>query len=340
MNKPPRNPGLAKNQHYVPRCLLRGFASASEKVWVFDKQADRHPFETSVKNVAAEKGFYNLETPSGMASLEPALARLEDLVAPILRRLREEHSLSSLTIEDRATLAFFAVVQLQRTQGHRAKFADMMKQLRDRLSEFGPIPEHTRDGRGHIVHAPLPETPHELRTLTLQMIASAQELAPLLMSKSLVLGQADPADHFYISDNPVAMHNMRKGDLFGNIGLAVPGIEITLPISSSLVLWWICPTYEKLFRATSADIDERWSRSTLEERMRMWVRREKNRMFLRAVDEGTPLPWSVDNALHTNSQQVIHAERFIFSSKNDFALARDMIEKGHAARTGPRGRVM
>src|SRR4051812_43596423 len=116
----PTNPGLAKIQHYVPQCLLRGFAAGkSDKVWAVDKSGDRPAFQTAIKNVAAEKDFYNFETPEGLVTLEHALSGLETRVAGVLRRIRREERLDSITSADDEALALFTAVQLQRTQSFR-----------------------------------------------------------------------------------------------------------------------------------------------------------------------------------------------------------------------------
>lgn len=57
----------AKQQHYVPKLLLRGFAEGpNEQVYVFDKATDR-AFRTSIRNIAGEVGFYDIDTPEGLA---------------------------------------------------------------------------------------------------------------------------------------------------------------------------------------------------------------------------------------------------------------------------------
>jgi hypothetical protein len=44
-----------------------------------------------------------------------------------------------------------------------------------------------------------------------------------------------------------------------------------------------------------------------------------------AIRNGSPLSSDKDNILHFNSLQVRYAERCLFSSINDFELARDMV---------------
>lgn len=63
-----------------------------------------------------------------------------------------------------------------------------------------------------------------------------------VMSKHWVLMDTTPSMPFWIGDNPVAMHNHQDFGPYGNIGLALPGIEIYLPIHRKWTLCLWCPT--------------------------------------------------------------------------------------------------
>jgi hypothetical protein len=57
---------LAKLQHYVPQFYLRSFASEGGKtprIWCYDK-ARQKAFKTNIKNVAAERNFYEKSWPA------------------------------------------------------------------------------------------------------------------------------------------------------------------------------------------------------------------------------------------------------------------------------------
>jgi hypothetical protein len=64
---------LPKAQHYVPRFILNNFCIGdTSQVFVFDKRHES-VFKTNIRNVAVEKGFYNLEIDGVTASIEPNL---------------------------------------------------------------------------------------------------------------------------------------------------------------------------------------------------------------------------------------------------------------------------
>lgn len=102
------------NQHYVSQMLFRGFETAvgSEQVHVFDKQTDR-TFVTAIRNVASERGYYDL----GDSTLDAAMNLADDAASPIINKIRNRQSLSGIPREDREMLAGFVVLQLLRTRG-------------------------------------------------------------------------------------------------------------------------------------------------------------------------------------------------------------------------------
>ena len=63
-----------------------------------------------------------------------------------------------------------------------------------------------------------------------------------LLSKAWYLLETRPEHPFYVSDNPVVLENRNDFGVYGNIGLAVPGIQIYLPLSSTLMLAMYCPS--------------------------------------------------------------------------------------------------
>jgi hypothetical protein len=79
-------------------------------------------------------------------------------------------------------------------------------------------------------------------------IATAVEFLPYLLEKTWSLQVVQASANLFSSDSPVTLHNERTFGPRGNIGLAVPGIEINLPISSELNLWMTCPSIRKDIR--------------------------------------------------------------------------------------------
>jgi hypothetical protein len=119
-------------------------------------------------------------------------------------------------------------------------------------------------------------------------IAGADIYAELLLKKRWLLQICDK--QFYLSDNPVVFANTANPPgIRGTLGINSGGIEIYLPLSNSVTLNLLC---------------ER---------------------FYECIDEGT-YELKPINIEYCNSLQVRAADRFVFSSVNDFSLAIDMLE--------------
>ena len=87
------------------------------------------------------------------------------------------------------------------------------------------------------------------------------------------------------------------------LGLRAQGIQIYLPISSTLCLGFLCPTIN----------------------LPLGVR-----IF------GRPLGLSPANVEHFNSLQVLNAEQLVYSRCDNFDLARAMLSQIPEAKRGPR----
>src|SRR3990170_1041495 len=94
-----------KNQHYVPQFLLRHFAAGKKKhIYVYDKLHERS-FKTAVRNAGAENAFYDCEHNGEKITIDPKLAVLETLAAPIIKRIIENESLGSLNDKDKSIIS-------------------------------------------------------------------------------------------------------------------------------------------------------------------------------------------------------------------------------------------
>jgi hypothetical protein len=153
------------------------------------------------------------------------------------------------------------------------------------------------------------------------MHTEAANLAAHFVDKTWVLLRTDRTRPFLIGDNPITLQNQRDSGPRGNLGLAVPGIEIYFPLSPVRALAFWCPSHESVIRDAAA------RRGSLP---------EVAQNVLTAIDTGRPLASAAENIENFNSLQIRYAERYVFSSVDDFALARDMIAAHPETRTGPR----
>jgi hypothetical protein len=293
---------LAKNHHYVPQFLLRGFAfDEKEKVFVFDKLTSK-TFPSAIRNVASENGFYNFDG----GSAETDLARLETDCSIIVNRIRSEASVDWVSDRDRNLLSVFTAVQILRVKSARQMLADLHDSIGKRIV--------AADGDHTIVNGFKLRSPEELKHMSIQNLALAKEIAPNIRRKKLILVQAPTGTDFLIGDNPVTIAcNVPRPNGIG-IGVSTFGVEIYLPISSSLVLQFLCENLAMKF-LTGFEHAKSLGLSQV----------PSNISSIAASIKQAKLQFSNENVVYLNSHQVYDAARFIFRSRNDFNEVLAMI---------------
>jgi uncharacterized protein DUF4238 len=341
-----RADGRQENQHYVPRMLLRNFAFEGRgkqlQIHVFDKRTDR-AFATGIGNIVAERGFYDF--PESEQSFEPALAELEANTSVAVRKLLEARRLDALAGGEALWLATFVGAQHLRARNFREAARDLNDAIEERVRRLGSDPDRVRGWTPF-------KNDEDVKVFSLMMFAKAnRELSETLFAKQWVLFETTPANPFWLSDNPVALHNDRDFGLYGNIGFKVPGIQIYLPLSPTLLLALWCQSHEEVFRKASregrASFDEvrnllrrtQGFRAEVDE----VVLREIERKFfgnleamLANIDAGIPTMCSPNEVMFLNSLQVHYADRYLLSSTGEFDLARKMIADNPRYRIGAR----
>ncbi|PYR30369.1 MAG: hypothetical protein DMF90_27830 [Acidobacteria bacterium] len=317
---------MAPVQHYVPQFLLRNFcAGAKPKIWAFDKNTGKS-FETNVRNIAGEREFYDLSVGDATLSLEEGLSKLETQAGTVIDRIIGARSLGVLSDDDRGLLAVFVSTQMQRSPNPRQSMLAMNQELRRVLK-----------GRFGIEDGDFPElTAEEAKAMTMKSLTEPQKFAEHILNKAWLMFETSSAHPFFIGDSPVTLQNntQPKGPLRGNLGLAVRGIEIYLPISSTLTLAFFCRSHEEMIRDGV-------------ERMRTTMVRDPGHPmgfgdllnWRRVFRTGVAMPSSPDNVLNHNSLQVRHAERYVFSSQPDCELVESMIADDARFRVGPRPEI-
>jgi hypothetical protein len=300
--------------HYVPQLLLRGFATTeSEHLFAFDKSTGAI-FRSSIRNLACERGFYQLQDRVDPNRVDRWLTELEDTAGPIIRSLCARKTLSPLQPKERECLATFIAVQHIRTRQHREVAADINKQMANALRGMGTEPNSVKNFREFTESEMRESTIHDVHDL-------AVILAPHILNKKWLLLSAAPGTEFWIGDHPVVLANtLNPGDgLISTLGFAVPGIEIYLPIGYELTLGCLWPTI-----AANGLLSQSVSPTP------------RNDEFLRAFAGSEPLKLGAENMKYHNSLQAIRAERFIFSLRDNFDLLQEMLMTFPALRGGPR----
>lgn len=313
--------GIAKVQHYVPQFLLRNFGTGKKnKLHVFDKLMEK-AFATNSKNVAAESRFYDFELGGNIFTIEHELSRVEGQTKPIIKSILEMDSLAHLTAENRAQLSVFMAIQFTRSKWFREQYREFPKLLEN------AIRDKSNEDADLSAIAEYIQTPNEndLAILSVRSIMSAAEdYAIHFANKIWILGATDSKHPFLIGDNPVGLQNMIDMGLRGNLGLAVRGIEIYLPLSPKRILTMFCSSYEQIFRSGAMQY------GPTSEAHQLW----------QGIGSGAPVIYRPENVLNVNAMQVRYAERFVFSSTDDHSLVRGMISENERYKKGARSVVI
>ncbi len=307
----------ATNQHYVPQFLLRNFGAGKRKhIWVFDKHTESQ-FRSHPRNLACERDFYEIEDGQSKVSIDQILTRVETQAAPIIQKVLQTKRLTGLSTLERVVIASFAAAQLVRTKGRVEMWEDFNAKLCTALEAMGANLDNIEG------YTPL-RTPAEVRSASFQALPqNAKQLTPYFVEKSWVLYETDSKHPFFIGDNPVAMHNTIERPHRGNLGLGVVGIEVYLPLSSTLQLAFLCPTIEQNAR-TAVPFSE----------VSPLARRVSN--LAHSLESGIPLQMKPENVVFQNSLQVSNASRYVYCCINEFDLAVEMVRTHPENRFSPR----
>ena len=291
-----------KKQHTVPQFYLRAFASAKEKLFVYDKVQGRS-FEAAVNDVAQKRRFYDIpresvgiDRDSGYDAqvVEHTLAEREGVLSKALGEfLRNSVNRDGIDQEHRFALSYFMALQMLRTPFMRTKMNEMEGRAFEHLaSTEGPdtvapgTPLYTQ------IHVDEGDLSLLQARIMLNPMMSAQMMAPLI-ERIWCVGVNKTGHPLYTSDNPVVKYahvDPPPGMVFG---IGSEGVEVALPLTPEIVLMlWDGKAFPQMARF------------------------EGKRMML-----------TDDDITYYNWLQVSASERQVFSSMHDFALAEKICQE-------------
>lgn len=288
-----------KNQHYVPQFMLRAFSNSESRVSVFDKAKDRI-FVSSPRNMASENGFYDFEIDGVPGTLEPLFCEIEERAPPLMQQIVAERSLRGLSHKDRSILAEFVGFQSLRTKANREMLSQLDDELERVLPDKGFAPEQ--------IQSLVSSDEESIKMQSMYHLDIAKQIGGSLLKKMWYLATPPEDREFLISDHPVVRWNHLMPDPYmSNNGFESAGIEISIPLSPTISLSFLCRDIVRRLR-------------NLQNSTRKSVPR------LSAIKSGTPERIDSPAFEHLNALQVAGATRFIFSSQNDFSAARQLVE--------------
>jgi hypothetical protein len=320
----------AQLQHYVPRFLLRRFGSGKkDRVHVFDKHADA-TFCSAATKLAAINNFYDFEFMETPMTVESVLSRVESKAAKHISNIVKNCQLSVDDPIERGELAAFLAIQMVRTPARSAMHRDIFTQMEDWLRANGAAKDFFKPDPA------VGEGENAERAMIARDILNAPiNYAPALIDKDWLLLQTDSKYPYLIGDHPLTLHNMVVQEGRGNLGVGVEGIEIYFPLSPDLALAIWCPSHRQFL----VDAIQRFEGLTeiSSSSMKNFSSAKDNALkIVEAIQTGKPLWSEPENVEFFNSLQIATAERFVFSSNDNFSLVKDMVRTNPELRHGRR----
>ena len=312
---------MSDNEHYVPQFLLKNFAGGKKNnhIHVFDKHKGAS-FLANVRNVASETGFYELD---GFKA-EKLFKEIDKEAPIVINKIKQKKSLSEITPEEIAWLYAFVAFQILRTKQFRESLIDLDKSLEIKIREIGFDPKKVEDFACR--------DQESIKSSSVQFLFKYYpNVISALISKRTFLMESPSGSEFYISDNPVTLHN-ENTEPYGNLGLMVKGVEIYLPISPYLTLAFWCPSIHKemlnVLEGMKGIKGEKLAR--VDEAINLITN------YIDATASGESLKIDPENALMLNSLQVAFSHRFVFSANSKFSFVEKLISDNPKFKSGPR----
>jgi hypothetical protein len=345
MSKPVKNNGAPQRvprfNHYVPKFILTNFTS-NGKICVFDKHSQRQ-FKLPPYRAMGETDFNNVELNGRVLSFEDRFTSIENKAAPVVKKIIETKSLDGLDPMESATLHIFVLNQHLRSKVWRFNQDLMINEIKRRC------PEVVINARPDIIRD------EELTKLSALQgtFDKLDELASILAVKHSYLMVRGCSDELYTSDSPCVMHNQRQFGPYGNIGIAVPGIEIYYPLSPDIVLAYCCPStikqiegeHERSDRYIAAYFGKRFlsPAGLSSDDMAALAKMKTELQYAKIQHHHMKIlrltPTSAENVLYLNSLQLTSSHRYIAARKPNFSFAQMALRERPQWKEGRRLRV-
>jgi hypothetical protein len=266
-------PEHKKKQHYVPQFYLKAFADKFNRLFVFNKGAQKTR-PAHVKEIAHENYFYKLPDElgkdirlisvdgeevefdesilqdlgielnidpealkaAGPQIIEDTLDKMESGFAHVFRDvLSAIERTGGIESYHKELLAPFLVIQFLRTADYRRDFLERNTKLLARMAGISRYFSHGIYENNLQVEFNKENIPlHHARIMFNQTIQN--ELINALCQHIWIVGINDTPQPFYTSDTPIVKRSHFNEPGKSHTGLGSPGIEINFPLSPKYAL--------------------------------------------------------------------------------------------------------
>lgn len=240
---------MGQKQHYVPRILLKGFASTEngKQINIYILEKDKIIYNGGLYEQAQKHNLYGADQ-----KLELVFSRLESEFSKVIIKLKDENL--NLTLEEQSFLKIFILIQRLRTPS-------AVKLYNDSINQMGKnILLHDRKVEGIIDKFDL-----ELSDPYLFLFKMAAKTVKNISDLRVGLIKPPENKKFIIGEHPVVILNpfLEYRNWIGSKqGLGVKGTIIILPICKdiSIVLYdgvrYKFSNFRKIITISNSDIDK------------------------------------------------------------------------------------
>jgi hypothetical protein len=279
-----------ETQHWVPKFLLRNFASSDGRVYFYDIK-DRIVGKRPPKQLASRPNFNQLIVGGEPRSFEGLFERIETAAAPVISRVISEETLSSLAVTDRIKLSRFVAAQSFRTDAYRLG-----------LRQFGGF--------------------RDIGSAVSAMIDSIEPLSMLIAQRHWGLMRSSKGERFLLGDSPLILQRTENPSDGGSLGFDVPGVEALIPLSPRFALWMpsseigeaIVNGYWQALRTVIGSLfcDEYYKLVTPEHFAVAERCLQTGHSLYRALRLGDAFDAEPDNVINLNAQQIFFASAQVY----------------------------
>jgi len=222
-----------KNQHYVPKYLLRGWTD-NERVPVYNLDNKQEYPPTSISNLCSEDYFY------GGPEVEQSMDDLEELHSDVINKIRNERAFNALSDSEIRQFCVFVLLQRNRTKQTKKETEELIDNL---AKEYIKLKVESGE-----VDPELPSGENALELLDQYRISRDAPLSfpmlqaltgiDLIIDLEVAILENETDIEFVVSDHPVVHDNRRFKDEIDKylIGMQSRGLQIFIPLSDEVQL--------------------------------------------------------------------------------------------------------
>jgi len=221
---------ITKNQHFVPKCLLKNFLSNDQSINIYDSSRKKLRPPTIVDRVLAENYFYDKDN-----LVENFLAEIiEAPAAKVLKVFRGEEPAAPMDADSHIAILRFLLVQLSRTpSAHQVSLNNIDNLFGELIKQIGQLNNFDEE----IINSVKFSLNDPKDILRMQTVGAALQV-PLILDLDWHFLINGTTTSFVISDNPVINYNwyLRNSNTIDRTSLAKRGTQIFLPVSKNITL--------------------------------------------------------------------------------------------------------